>query len=373
MRPLLRIRQTEAATGTAGAQPLDLTGLESRPAPGTPPCERVFGSLRHYLLGYDLDPADLRRLLVEQRRLGEISPAADAGLLRCEDGLLDLFAEVGGLYRPRTETQPDDALTATSTQEYLLAYLQWLDPDRAGLPEAYRSRLEAALARYGATEPASGRPASRPRSCGCSGRSAASTSSFPWCCRSWSVACARSPRSHRWRTTRCVPGSSGIATSAQGRHPAVAELARDVRFRYFDEPVLEASGAAEYDETERVMDAVEADPEGAGREAVRASRALAAAPAWCPAASLAGRDRPRVPEGAARGLRPAVLPDPRAARPALRRARRPAAVRGRLRLGEQAHPPRRRLRRARPAAGRRRAPWPRTWSTPRATVRSSST
>ena len=36
-----------------------------------------------------------------------------------------------------------------STQEYLLAFLQWLDADRAGLPERYRRRLERVLARYG--------------------------------------------------------------------------------------------------------------------------------------------------------------------------------------------------------------------------------
>ena len=57
----------------------------------------------------------------------------------------------------------------------------------------------------------------------------------------------------------------------------------------------------------------------------------------------------------------------------LRRARRPAAVRRRLRLGEQAHPPRRRLRRAVPTAGhgprRRRAPR----AAYRRTGRSSST
>ena len=263
--PLLRIRQTDTATGTVGAEPVDLRGMESRPAPGTPPCDRVFGSLRQYLLGYDLHPADLSRLLVEQRRLGELSPPADAGLLRCEDGLLDLFAEVGGLYRPRTETQPDDALTATSTQEYLLSYLQWLDPDQAGLPEAYRSRLEVALARYGTT--------SLPRT-------PELEAAVVWMFRSFSrvdelVPVVLSILERRLRAVALLAPLADqqmrarldrIATSTQGRYPAVAELARDVRFRYFDEPVLDAVVDAEYDETERVMDAVAADPEGAGRQ-----------------------------------------------------------------------------------------------------------
>src|SRR5689334_13848881 len=147
---LLRIRADDPTYGASGGSAaVDLTGLESRPSPGTPPCDRVFGALRNYLLGYDLDPAMLRRLLVERRRISEVSPPADPGLLSCEDALLDLFAEIGALYRPRTETQPDDSLTATSTQEYMLAYLQWMDADRAGIPEAYRTRLTSALARYG--------------------------------------------------------------------------------------------------------------------------------------------------------------------------------------------------------------------------------
>ncbi len=266
--PLLRIRATEAAVGgpVAGSGALDLTGMESRPASGTPPCERVFGSLRNYLLGYDLDPATRKRLFVEQRRLGEVSPAADPGLLRCEDGLLDLFAEVGALSRPRTETEPDDALTATSTQEYLLAYLQWMDADRAGLPQEYRARLEAALAQYGVMG-----LERRPEL----------DAAVVWMARSFSRVGELVPVVQQILERRLRAGSvlahladaemrarlDRLATSAQGRHPGVAELARDVRFHYFDEPLLEALVTSEYDETERVLDAIESDPDDSGRDA----------------------------------------------------------------------------------------------------------
>jgi acetyl/propionyl-CoA carboxylase alpha subunit/acetyl-CoA carboxylase carboxyltransferase component len=264
--PILRIRAAEpTAVAVTASGVMDLTGLEARPAPGTPPCDRVFGSLRSYLLGYDLDPATLRRLLVEQRRIGEISPPADPGLLRCEDGLLDLFAEVGALYRPRTETDPEEVLTAGSTQEYLLAYLQWLDADRAGLPEAYRERLESALARYGVDGLE---------------RTPQLGAAVVWMFRSFSrvgelapvvlsilgrrlragaLLAARADGDMRARLDR-------LATAMQGRDQGIAELARDVRFHYFDEPVLEALVTEEYDETERVLDAVAADPEGPGRE-----------------------------------------------------------------------------------------------------------
>ena len=109
----------------------------------------MYGALRSYLLGYDLDPDSLQAMLTRQRRLGEIAAPTDTGLLRCEDGLLDLFTDVGSLYRPRGELEPEEALVDGSTQEYLLSFLQWLDADRAGLPDSYRRRLEQALSRYG--------------------------------------------------------------------------------------------------------------------------------------------------------------------------------------------------------------------------------
>jgi acetyl-CoA carboxylase carboxyltransferase component/biotin carboxyl carrier protein len=265
--PILRIRATEPALGAVpGGATLDLSGMEARPTPGMPPCDRVFGSLRNYLLGYDLDPATHHRLLVEQRRLGEVSPADNAGLLRCEDGLLDLFAEVGALYRPRTETQPDDALTATSTQEYLLAYLQWLDADRAGLPDSYRERLESALARYGVVG---------------LDRTPELDAAVVWMFRSFSrvgdlvpvVLSILARRLHAGPVLARLADAGmrsrldRLATSAQGRHQDIADLARDVRFRFFDEPVLESLVTREYDETGQVLDTLEADPAGPGREA----------------------------------------------------------------------------------------------------------
>ncbi len=265
--PMLRIRPSEpAAPVLEGAPTVDLGGLEARPAPGTPICERVFGSLRNYLLGYDLDPQTQRRLLTEQRRLGAVSPPGDPGLLHCEDGLLDLFAEVSALYRPRTGPQPYDMLAPTSEQEYLLSYLQWLDPDRAGLPDAYRERLQAALGRYGVESLE---------------RTPDLDAAVVWMFRSFSrvgelVPVVVSILERRLRAGAILSPLADaemrarldrLARATQGRHQGIAELARDVRFRYFDEPVLEAIVSAEYSQTEKVLDEAEQDPHGSGRDA----------------------------------------------------------------------------------------------------------
>ncbi|HEU4426897.1 MAG TPA: biotin carboxylase N-terminal domain-containing protein, partial [Pilimelia sp.] len=260
--PLVRIRTGDGAHGGTGT-PVAFTGLVAAPAPGTPPCQRVYGTLRGYLLGYDLDPGTVREMLTRQRRLGEVSPPADAGLLSCEDELLDLFADLGSLCRPRVPTESEDA-PADDTQEDLLAYLQWLDADRAGLPDDYRQRLRRALLRYGVTG---------------LDRTPALEAAVVWMFRSFRRTGELVPvvtnilerrLRHRGELAGVVDASmrarlDRLIAAAQGRYPVVADLARDVRFRYLDEPLLAAVVAQEYARVEWNLDALHADPGRADR------------------------------------------------------------------------------------------------------------
>ena len=107
--PMVRIATSDGDQGHA-AGAVDFAGLAAAEPPDAPPCERVYEALRSYLLGYDLDPGSVRAMLTRQRRLSEIAAPADTDLLRCEDELLDLFADVGSLYRPRSEIEPEEAL-----------------------------------------------------------------------------------------------------------------------------------------------------------------------------------------------------------------------------------------------------------------------
>jgi acetyl-CoA carboxylase carboxyltransferase component/biotin carboxyl carrier protein len=264
--PLVRIRSGAGVAPDPTQTPLDLTGLVARPAEGTPPCERVYGALRNYLLGYDLDSAGLRRLLVEQRRLGEIAPADDAGLLACEDALLDLFAEVSALYRARSEALPDDTLMATSSQEYLLAFLQWRDVESTGLPADFVERLRRGLARYGvrSLEP-----------------SPELDAALVWMFRSFARVSELAPvvvavLTRRQRASATLAPQADdemrrrldrLVGATQGRLQAVAELARDLRFHFFEAPVLEALLARGYRETTEALDALAADPQGHRRQA----------------------------------------------------------------------------------------------------------
>jgi acetyl-CoA carboxylase carboxyltransferase component/biotin carboxyl carrier protein len=244
--PLVRLRAQVAAQPAAkeGAPvEVDLTGLEQSTDFARKPCERLYGPLGDYLLGYDLPPAALRRLLTEQRRMAEIAAPGDPSLLACEDSLLDIYADLGALYRPTTEAEPDElAVHTENTQEYLVAFLQWLDADRAGLPAEYRGQLQRALDRFAVPSLA---------------RTPELESALMWLFRSFARLAELAPvvsaiLQRRMANRDALAAEMGtvgrarldrLAAAMQGRQQAIADLARDVRFHFFDEPAMEAAAA----------------------------------------------------------------------------------------------------------------------------------
>jgi len=276
--PLIRLRPHASARlrPASDAPALDLAGLEQPVDFAIKACQRVYGPLGNYLLGYDLPPAKLRKLLTEQRRIAEIAEPGDPSLLACEDGLLDIFADLGVLYRPQTEAEPDDLAAHTeNTQEHFVAFLQWLDADRAGLPATYRERLQLALARFGV-------PGLE--------RSPALESALMSLFRSFARVAELGPVVNAILQRR-LAHPDGLAAqmggeqkvrldrlgaATQGRQQAIADLARDVRFHYYDEPVMEAAAAELRAEMAGHLAHLAAQPDSPDR-AVRIGRLL-----WCP-------------------------------------------------------------------------------------------
>ena len=246
------------------------------PPAGTPPCER--GVRRPAQLPARLRPrpGDAARLLRRQRRLGEAGPPADAGLLACEDGLLDLFADVAALYRPAAETEPDDALTAGSTQEYLLSFLQWLDADRAGLPDAFRAPPRARARPLRRRRPASARPSWRPRSCWMFRSFRRVARARPGGrCRSSSGGCGRAPARPLGRRATCARGWTGwrrhrrAGTRSSPSWPATCGSATSTS------RCSTAVVADVYAEMEGHLDALAADPTPPDREALSSGWSVA--------------------------------------------------------------------------------------------------
>ena len=281
--PLLRLRTGPAAQAAAATAPaeesseaVDLSGLQEPTDFSVKVCKRVYGPLGHYLLGYDLPAAGLRKLLTEQRRMAEIADPADEALLACEDGLLDIYADLGALYRPKTEDEPDElALRTENTQEHFVAFLQWLDPVRAAMPAAFRAGLELALGRFGVTGLE---------------RTPALESALMRLFRSFTrvdelTAVVSAILQRRMDHRGVLQATAGAATKArldrltaatQGRQQAVADLARDLRFHCFDEPAMQAAADELLAEMASHLARLAQQPDSADR-AARIERLV-----WCP-------------------------------------------------------------------------------------------
>jgi len=257
---LLRIKASETEDVAPAASRVSLAGLVAQSETDEKICRPVYGALESYLLGYDLDPGAPKRLMAQQKALEPQCEPTDPDLLECENEFLDLFTEIAALYRPRPADGLEDELV-TSTQEYLLSYLQWLDPERAGLPDEFTERLERALSRYGVVG---------------AERSGALEEAVVWMFRSFSrvgtLAPVVSTILTRWLdnadTLRSTAGGGvrgrldQLAAATAGRYQVISDLARDVRFRFVDEPQMQARVDEIIAEMDERLDALAAEPDG---------------------------------------------------------------------------------------------------------------
>ena len=287
--PLVRLQppdQRETAPGTAhpGGRPSaawrgTAESVDFEDLARTDGADGRFGGhalLRAYLLGFDLDDGDARDISRQEGARLAALPADDPGLLRREQELLEIFAGVAALSR----RIPDDAEDAEdeharSSQEHLLTYLAFLDPERSGVPEHFVARLREALARYGVA-------------------SLARTPELEQALVRLYRSAGRMPTTapiviailDRWRRARDLLAAAmsderlavldRLIGSTQGRSPEVWELARDVRFCYVDAPLLKRTRARAYAQIDASLD------ELAARPSPERTRELARSIVWFP-------------------------------------------------------------------------------------------
>ncbi|MFA1541952.1 ATP-binding protein [Actinomadura monticuli] len=157
--PLLRLEPLAGDGDEAGdASAAASVQLDLPAAPGAvPACERAARGredLRSLLLGFDVDPHDERRVLHDYLAAREAAAADGHRRLAAEIALLDVFADLAELSRnrPAGGDGADGDGHVHSAREYFHTYLQSLDVERAGLPEAFQAALAKALGHYGVTE-----------------------------------------------------------------------------------------------------------------------------------------------------------------------------------------------------------------------------
>jgi acetyl/propionyl-CoA carboxylase alpha subunit/acetyl-CoA carboxylase carboxyltransferase component len=252
-----RVRQVLAAPNVhvvAGRPLLQIEPLDDAPAAAVG--ERVtfedseadidgLDRLTWLVLGYDVAPREARRIVEE---LGA-APHDREG----ERRLLGVYADVRALNRPHAD---DDEDLVGSPQEHLHAFLRSLDPAAEGLPERFVAALERAVAHYGiaglertaALEDAAYRlflsqQRAEP------GRAAV---------RAILTRHLEAPDAQDGEELRGV--LDRLEAALAPREPALAELARELRWRTCDEPLVHDSRDETYALMEQHVAALADDP-----------------------------------------------------------------------------------------------------------------
>ena len=256
--PVAPIRPANAAGAASFAQAGQVVNADSPQVR----CRRIFEALRCQMLGYDSDPGDSRRLLDEQSAVYQLIEASDKALLQIENELLSIFADICLLFR--RELDPIEANErgeqVHSAEHDLLAYLRSRDTRVERLPKIFVANLQQALAHYGvrSLEPS---PA-------------------------LDESLLLMYKSHQHvnqhlaaiiaileRYLEYVDKLAFLATeelrlvldrllqASQERYRAVYDLAREVCFRYFYEPLFERARDRVYEEVESHLSYLAAHPD----------------------------------------------------------------------------------------------------------------
>ncbi len=104
--------------------------------------------MRQLTLGFDVTPEQASRLVADLKQVQETEADADE-LRRNEDDILNIFVDLWSLFRTRPRADHQVGGEAPSTEAYLFSYLRALDGGGEDLPPDFLQALRRAVAHYG--------------------------------------------------------------------------------------------------------------------------------------------------------------------------------------------------------------------------------
>ena len=259
VRHLLVTANTQVAPGAPLLQ-LDAEAAEAGPARGRivfsssvdccadTPSDQALANLeaiRRLVLGFDSDPAETRTLASEYTRLFR-EGQEDADRRRLEDEILGIFADLASLFRRQSAPDEDEELGPTSSGEYFLTYLRTLDAEAGPLPRRFLERLSRAVAHYGVFT---------------LDRTPALEDALFWIYKAQRSLDAAAEMvsailERRIETPEAHPDAGfavlldRLVRASEGRRPSLCDLAREARYRIFDQPLYDARRRHVYAEAE---------------------------------------------------------------------------------------------------------------------------
>ena len=225
--------------------------------------------LRHLMLGFDADPAQTARLFAQWSQFKE-APEDSEEIRRREDEVLNIFVDICSLFRRKPSEHDLAGSEAPSTEAYLFSYSRMLETQGEGLPPAFMKALRRTLAHYGVQT---------------LDRSPELEESLLWIYKSHQrverqVAPILAVLERRLAGVDAFAPYAGesfrslldrIIAITRGQFPAVSDLARELRYRCFEQGLFEETRKQVYAQAEEHLAYLAANPQAADqRERVRA-------------------------------------------------------------------------------------------------------
>jgi acetyl/propionyl-CoA carboxylase alpha subunit/acetyl-CoA carboxylase carboxyltransferase component len=217
--------------------------------------------LRQLMLGFDVDPAKASRCQSEWSR----TYRADTEEIRkAEDDLLTIFVDICSLFHRQPQFGDPVEGERPSAEAYLFTYLRLIDTRGEGLPRTFVAALQRALTHYGISK---------------LDRSPELEDSLLWLCKSHQrleqqIAPILLVLERRLQCAETLSASADesfrnlldrIILIAHERFPAVGDIAREVRYRCFDQPQFEEARKRVYCHVEADLVCLTANPDTADR------------------------------------------------------------------------------------------------------------
>ncbi len=259
--PLLQIDPMADANVVANADRVLFGAYES--ANGTTDAIRsvwhqCLDELRQLMLGFDVDPKHTAQRLAEW---SEDCPSDSDEARQREEEILNIFVDICFLFQREPQVNRQAGAEEPSAEAYLFSYLRMLETRGGRLPRAFVSSLERALSHYDVKSLE---------------RSPELEESLLWIYKSHQraeqqVAPVVSILERRLRIRSPHAEESfrilldRMASITNGLFPAITDLAREVRYRYFDQPQFERARQQIYQQMEEHLAYLAANPDSADR------------------------------------------------------------------------------------------------------------
>lgn len=254
------------ATGSnesSGAQPRVVFGESNPPTAQKGKCIEALDEIRRVMLGFDLDPASQTNLLAASY---QSCPAQSEEISQREDEILNIFTDICSLFHREPEVNHRASGEEPSSESHLFSYLRMVETKGEGLPSAFVKALRRTVAHYGIRELDS---------------SSALKETLLWIYKSHQrmerqTAAVLHILERRLQSAKVSAAADNtsfrtlldqiIAITCEP-YPSICDLAREVRYRYFDQPAFERARDLVYAEAETHLGYLASHPESTDRHA----------------------------------------------------------------------------------------------------------